>query len=248
MDGKALRILFEDEFLIAVDKPAGIHTAPLKLKESGTLLALVIEKYPEVAGLPGWKAVEPGLLHRLDQGTSGIVIVARTEPSFRALRRQFDSDKVGKIYSAACSPAAETGGPGRRQQIESRFAAYGPGSKMVRVVLPAGKKYRFSREASPDTYATETEIAARNGNVVLVRAHLTRGFRHQVRAHLAFLGFPIIGDPLYGVPVSPGFPERMYLHASQISFLHPGSGRPLIIESPLPPEFKAFFRDANLIY
>jgi 23S rRNA-/tRNA-specific pseudouridylate synthase len=112
---------------------------------------------------------------------------------------------------------------------------------MVRVVLPAEKKHRFTRKASPDTYTTEAETVARSGNFVLVRAHLTRGFRHQVRAHLAFLGFPIIGDPLYGIPVPPGFPERMYLHASQIKLIHPGSDQPLIIKSPLPSEFKAIF-------
>ena len=237
MDTKVLRILFEDEYLIAVEKPAGIHTAPLQPGESGTLLSLVMERYPEVAGLPGVKRVEPGLLHRLDRETSGIVIVARTEPSFRALREQFDSDRVSKEYSAVCAYLVEASGEDRSLRIESRFAACGPGNKMVRVVLPAERNRRFAREASPDTYTTKAKVVSRSGNFVLVRAHITRGFRHQVRLHLAFLGFPIIGDLLYGTPVSPGFPERMYLHASKIELVHPGSGKPLIIKSPLPPEF-----------
>ena len=250
MNSQELRILFEDEHLIAVDKPAGIHTAPLEPGETGTLLSLVMERYPEVGGLPGIKSVEPGLLHRLDWETSGLVMVARTERSFRALREQFDSDRVSKEYSAVCAQTAEASEEDRRLRIESRFAPYGPGSKMVRVVLPEEKRKRFSQRASPDIYTTEiVSIRSRHdtaftesGNFVLVQARLTRGFRHQVRAHLAFLGFPIIGDPLYGAAVPAGFPERMYLHASKIELVHPESGKPLSIKSPLPPEFKKILK------
>ena len=237
---KSLQILFEDKYLIAVDKPAGIHTAPLRPGEPGTLLSGVIQKYPEVAGLPGIKPIEPGLLHRLDCETSGIVIIALTEPTFRALREQFDSDKVSKEYTAVCAPTAKALMEGQSLRLQSRFAPYGPGSKMVRLVLPATKKKRFARKSSPGIYTTEIQIMARNKNVVLVETHLTRGFRHQIRAHLAFLGFPIIGDPLYGVPVPAGFQERMYLHALRIKFVHPESGKPLVIESPLPREFRGW--------
>lgn len=239
MNKKSLYILFEDDYLIAVEKPAGIHTAPLKPAESGTLLSLVIERYPEVAGLPGIKSVEPGLLHRLDLETSGIVIIALTRPCFIALREQFDSNKVNKEYTAVCTCAAEASKEQQLLHIESKFAPCGPGNKKVRIVLPSEGKKRVSRKISAEVYTTDARVVMKSRNLVLVQARITRGFRHQIRAHLAFLGFPIIGDPLYGAPVPEGLPARMYLHASQIKLTHPRNGKALIIKSPPPSEFTA---------
>jgi 23S rRNA pseudouridine1911/1915/1917 synthase len=233
-----LVVLFEDENLVALDKPAGLHTAPLRAGETETLLARVIERFPDVGGLPGVKPVEPGLVHRLDRETSGIVVVARTPEAFSALRAQFEAGEARKEYRAVCRSNAGAGAP-VRLSMQSRFAPFGPGRRMVRVVLPETRGARVLREASLVVYSTEARIEAREGERVFLSAELRVGFRHQVRAHLSHLGFPIYGDPLYGVPVPDGASVRMYLHASAISLRHPVSGEPMRLVSALPEEFRA---------
>jgi len=230
-----LRLVHVDDQILVLDKPEGLHTAPLREGEGGTLLDAVIEQFPEVERVPGIKPVEPGLLHRLDKGTSGLVVIARTVRAFTGLLAQFESGAVRKEYVAVCVP--RIGLRSTRLSVASRFASHGPGRAKVRVVMPFEHRAQVLREASPDTYHTEAEIADRGAGCCLVRCTITRGFRHQVRAHLAHLGLPIVGDPLYGAPVPPGFGERMYLHATAVELHHPADGRPLRFESELPPEF-----------
>jgi 23S rRNA pseudouridine1911/1915/1917 synthase len=233
-----LVVLFEDERVLVLDKPAGLHSAPLRTGETDTLLALVIERYPEVSTLPGVKSVEPGLVHRLDKDTSGIVVVARTPEAFAILRRQFEAGEARKEYLAVCrsNPGA---GDSTRHSLQSRFAPFGPGRRMVRVVLPEEKSARVLREASREVYSTEARVETREGERAFLSVEIRKGFRHQVRAHLSHLGFPIFGDPLYGVPAPRGAPVRMYLHASGISLRHPLTGEPMRIVSAMPDEFHA---------
>jgi 23S rRNA pseudouridine1911/1915/1917 synthase len=233
----ALSVLFEDSQLLAVDKPPGVHSAPLRRGEGGTLLGLVLARYPEVAGLPGIKPVEPGLLHRLDRETSGILLVARTAEAFHSLRAAFEAGRVRKEYTALCACRIEARA-GERLHLESRFAPYGRGGRRVRVLLPDEEGKPAAQKASPRLYRTEVEVLDRQGSWALVRASLLRGFRHQVRAHLAHLGLPIAGDGPYGVQAPPGAPERLYLHASALELPHPASGKALRLSSPLPPEFR----------
>jgi 23S rRNA pseudouridine1911/1915/1917 synthase len=244
-----LVVRYLDEALIVVDKPAGQHTAPLRPTDEGTLLAQVMAAYPEVAAVPGIKPVEPGLLHRLDRETSGLVVVARTPEAFQVLRRSFESGQTRKEYLAACASAGvEAGagaglhaGPDAVLRIESRFAPFGPGRGMVRVVAASETRARVLERASREAYATEAEVSLREPGRALLRARISKGFRHQVRAHLSFLGFPILGDPLYGAPVPPGATARMYLHAARIEMPHPLTGAMLVVESSLPAEFAALF-------
>jgi 23S rRNA pseudouridine1911/1915/1917 synthase len=236
-------ILFQDSALLAVDKPAGMHTAPLRPGEKGTLLGLVINAFPEVAALPGMKAVEPGLIHRLDRETSGVVVVARTAEAFAALRDAFDAGGVRKTYLAACAAGGTAaGGP---LCIQSRFAPLGVGRRKVRVVMPGARGRRILREAARELYTTRAEIAAAAPGRLLLRATIERGFRHQVRAHLAHLGYPIIGDELYGVEVPAGFPRRMYLHAAAIDLAHPLTGEALRLVSPVPEELGSMFPESE---
>lgn len=233
-----LSVVYADDQLIAADKPAGVHTAPLGKDRSGTLLELVIQEFPEVAAVPGIKPVEPGLLHRLDRDTSGLVIVARTAEAFVRMRRDFAAGRAAKEYIAVCRRGAGARPP---LDITSRFAPYGPGRRKVRVV-PAARGGARAKAAGRE-YRTELEVLAEHGGLLLVRARITRGFRHQVRAHLAHIGLPILGDPLYGVgapgPAAPA--PRMLLHASAIELPHPADGRRLRIASPLPPGFADLF-------
>ncbi len=259
-----LCVRYEDSDLVVVDKPAGMHTAPLARGDAGTLLELVLHAFPEVGGVPGIKPVEPGLVHRLDRETSGLVIVARTAAAFQALRLAFDSGAVRKDYLAACADSAAradsadgvTPASTGQLRMESRFAPYGPGRRMVRPVLPGERSARLLDAASPSLYVTEGRILRRSPGRALVSAWILKGFRHQVRAHLAFLGFPILGDPLYGVALPDdalpddalpddappgGVTPRMYLHAARVEIPHPGTGARLVVESPAPAEFMSLF-------
>jgi 23S rRNA pseudouridine1911/1915/1917 synthase len=240
MSASRLEILYQDSALLAVEKPAGMHTAPLRPGEKSTLLAMVIEAFPEVAGLPGLKPVEPGLVHRLDRETSGVVLIARTVEAFSALRDSFAAGGARKTYLAACGCAREPA-PAQPLRFDSRFAPLGVGRRRVRVVTAGERGRRLLRETTRELYTTEAEIAARGPGRLLLRVTITRGFRHQVRAHLSHLGCPILGDELYGTEVPAGFPRRMYLHAAAIALTHPLSGEPLRLESPMPAEFGLLF-------
>jgi 23S rRNA pseudouridine1911/1915/1917 synthase len=237
MSGNLL-VLFEDEHLVVVDKPPGMHTAPLRQDEGGTLLDMVIGRWPEVASVAGIRAVEPGLLHRLDRDTSGLVVVARTAAAFAALRRAFESGEAHKEYAACCAPGAN-GTAGEETVVASRFSALGPGRRKVRLVLPNEKRGRILRQATAETYTTRVSVLQRGPRAALVRALIDRGFRHQVRAHLAYAGLPIVGDTLYGAALPPGAPARMYLHAAGIEMPHPVTGAVLAVRSPLPADFEA---------
>ena len=241
METRRLVVLFEDSDLLVLDKPAGLHTAPLQPAETGTLLDQVIALFPEVAAVPGVKPVEPGLVHRLDRETSGLVVVARTAEAFALLRRAFVTGGARKVYLAACIEGNEEASAGASMHIASRFAPYGPGRRMVRVVLPGDAKKSFAREAARRIYETDAEVVYREAGRALLSARIVRGFRHQVRAHLSFLGWPILGDALYGFPAPPELPPRLYLHAARLEMAHPRSGAPLVVQSPLPAEFGAAF-------
>ena len=243
MPTRSLVVLFQDNDMLVIDKPAGLHTAPLRPGETGTLLGEVIASFPEVAGLPGVKPVEPGLVHRLDRETSGLVVVARSAEAFMLLRRAFMAGGARKTYLAACAGGGQERSVGALLHIESRFAPYGPGRRKVRVVLPMEGKKGTARQATRDTYETDAEVIFRRAGRALLSAAIVRGFRHQVRAHLSFLGCPILGDPLYGVPVPAELPPRLYLHAARLEMAHPRSGAPLVVKSPVPAEFKAAFPD-----
>jgi 23S rRNA pseudouridine1911/1915/1917 synthase len=235
-----LCIRYEDSSLVVVDKPAGMHTAPLAEGERGTLLGLVQDAFPEVEALPGLKSLEPGLVHRLDRDTSGLVVIARTAAAFEGLRRAFSAGSARKWYLAACA-SGDASPWTDHLRIESRFAPYGRGRKMVRPVFAGERSRKLLESAGSELYATEAAIVARGAGRALLSATILKGFRHQVRAHLACLGFPIFGDPLYGVTAPPGAPPRMYLHAQRIELPHPETGRTLTIESAPPPEFRALF-------
>jgi 23S rRNA pseudouridine1911/1915/1917 synthase len=233
-----MNVLYEDAALIAVDKPAGIHTAPLADGEIDNLMAAVLAAFPEVSSVPGIKPFEHGLLHRLDRGTSGVVVFARTADAFQALRSQFSGEEARKEYHAlcACAPARRAG---ETLAIQSMFAPAGRGRRRVRVVTPEEKSARHIQDTTTTVYATEATLDRVREGRALVTAMIRKGFRHQIRAHLAFAGLPILGDDLYGISVPPGAEARMYLHASAILLASPITGKELRIDSPLPPSFLA---------
>jgi 23S rRNA pseudouridine1911/1915/1917 synthase len=215
-----LSVLWEDEALVFVDKPAGMPSQPLAPGELGTVANALLARYPEMAAV-GDDRREAGLCHRLDVDTSGVLLAARTRPAWEAMRRAFGAEReVDKRYLAlACGPIADEG--------------------VIEVPLEnAGDHVRTALGGEGRPARTEFSVRARRGAYALVDVKLVTGVLHQVRAHLAAIGAPIVGDALYGGPSEPGL-DRFFLHAASLSVTHPVTREYLTVESPLPPMLAA---------
>ncbi|MBZ0270747.1 RluA family pseudouridine synthase [bacterium] len=219
-DDFPLDVLYQDDALVAVNKPAGRHTVPLRPGDRGTLAQALAARYPEMAGAGG-DPREGGVCHRLDLWTSGVLVAARTANDFAAVRAAFGAGSIRKTYLAIVAGAppdafdvdAPIGHPSRRAP---RVAVGGKG----RGVVPA--RTRFA-------------VIERVGETAIVRAYCATGAMHQVRAHAAHAGFPLVGDTLYGGPPHPA--GRYFLHAHTIELPHPRTGETMSIHAPPPEEF-----------
>lgn len=219
-----LRVLHEDEALVFVDKAAGTPSQPLQPGELGTVANALVAKFPEMSGV-GDDPREAGLCHRLDVETSGVLLAARTREAWEKMRAAFSDDRgVEKKYLALVKgPLADEG------TIDVPLKHSGDH------VVPAD-------DGRPAT--TEFSVRARRGSYALVDVKLITGVLHQVRAHLAAVGAPIVGDALYGGSEEPGL-SRFFLHAVSLGVQHPVTGKFLRVESALPPEL-AKVLDARL--
>lgn len=219
--GVSLVILFEDEALLAIDKPAGVPTQPIEPGETGTIANALIAKQSELAQV-GDDPREAGLCHRLDVETSGVLLAAKTKAAWKAMRAAFsEPGGVDKRYLALVrGPLADEG------EIELPLVHAGD---HVRPALE-GEEARPARSSF--------RVLKRKGVASLVEVRLFTGVLHQVRAHLAAVGAPIMGDTRYGGRTVEGL-SRFFLHAASLEFEHPVSRRLLRVESPLPAELKA---------
>lgn len=213
-----LSILHEDAAFVVIDKPAGVPSHPLRADERGTVASALLARYPEMART-GHRPLEPGILHRLDTQTSGVLLAARDPETFRVLALAHARGEFDKRYLALCR------GQLRAPQRVSGYLR----ADQRRVRVEAGE---FPR-ARP--IETELLAATEHGEYCLVEVRVPFAARHQVRAHLAALGHPIAGDSLYGGPSLPGL-DRHFLHASQLGFPHPRTGTPVRVVAPLPAE------------
>ena len=227
-------ILDETEDFSVVFKPPQMHSANLSHNSGGTLLDWYSQIFPPVKNLCGRKEGEGGLLHRLDFETRGLVLFAKNQKSLDHFLQQQAEGNFVKEYNAVCrTNTAEDssfppppfdhadGFPQTPFFIESFFRPYGPGRKQVRPVIDAGRKVKEIAKDKGGFYRTEIVSVLNNGEVVIT-AKLRRGFRHQIRCHLAWTGFPVINDSLYNNR-SPG--GILGLCASGLIFTDPGGGR-----------------------
>lgn len=232
-----LTILFEDRDLIVVDKPAGLVVHPAPGNQDGTLVnALLAHAGEDLPGIGGEK--RPGIVHRLDKDTSGVMVAAKSERAHRALSEAFAARALDRAYLAlAWGLPAPTEG-----EISAPIGRHPADRKRMAVVTRGGKdattRYRTRR--------------AWGAAVSLVECRLLTGRTHQIRVHMAHIGHPLVGDPVYLrrtpaaarlLPDAPraallAFP-RQALHAATLGFTHPVTGQPLSFESPLPPDFAA---------
>jgi len=223
-----LSVIYEDSVLLVVDKPAGMVVHPAPGHTGGTLVNALLAYCPELASSGDER---PGIVHRLDRDTSGLILVAKREKTRRALQQQFKDRLVDKAYLALLE--------GHLQPALGRIEApigRDPHHRQRMAVLPGGREavteYHVLEQASH-----ETGPAA--GDYTLVEAGPRTGRTHQLRVHFASIGHPVVGDPIYGrrkthLPVS-----RQFLHAWRLGFKHPGTGQRINLESPLPPELSS---------
>ncbi len=225
-----LPILYQDEDIVVVDKPAGMVVHPAAGHPSGTMVNALLHHVDDLSGIGGEK--RPGIVHRLDRGTSGLMVVAKNDAAHEALAQQFHDRQVDKEYVALVWGEVQ---PGRR--IDSPIGR-DPGDRKKM----SARAHR-SREAV--TRIVRTERFGRALTLAAVAIHTGR--THQIRVHLSSIGHPVVGDALYG-GVKRRIPgdlravarlERPFLHAARLAFKHPIDGRRLEFTSPLPADLVA---------
>jgi 23S rRNA pseudouridine1911/1915/1917 synthase len=211
----AVSWLYVDDAIVAIDKPAGVPSHPLRAGEAGTAAGAIAARFPECATA----SVDPregGLGHRLDNGTSGVLLAARSRAAWDALRAALRAPTCSKTYLAEVAGAPPDAG------VET--APIGRAGRR-------GGHVRVGAGRQPLPARTEWVVVERRATTAVVRARLHAGRAHQVRAHLAAAGFPIVGDDVYG-GAAPG--ARLHLHARAIALRHPLTNAPLLIEAPPP--------------
>jgi 23S rRNA pseudouridine1911/1915/1917 synthase len=214
-----LQILFEDEALLVVNKPAGLVVHPGSGTSSGTLVHALLHHSRSLSGIGG--PLRPGVVHRLDKETSGCLVVAKNDSTHLKLIRQFAGRQVEKLYLALCSGRFRK----RAGEIEAPIGRH-PVHRQKMAIVERGRPAK-----------TRYLVLQETADWSLVVCRIYTGRTHQIRVHLKHLGHPILGDAVYGRRAS-GF-HRQMLHAWRLGFSHPTDGRALHFEAPLPEDFKA---------
>lgn len=225
---RPLQVLLERDDVVVIDKPAGQPTAPLRPGELGTVANALVARYPEMASL-GFSPREPGLIHRLDNDTSGVVVAARTRKAFDALVAGLKQGKLHKRYLAVCIDDAMP----EQGSIEIPLAPHPKDKRRVLACLHP----RDVERLEPRPATTNYKVLRRVKGLALVELQAPKALRHQIRAHLAAISCPIAGDELYGAPPREGL-NRHALHASFVVW--PGSADvpAFTVGSSLPPEME----------
>jgi 23S rRNA pseudouridine1911/1915/1917 synthase len=221
-----LTVLFESADFVIVDKPAGLPTAPLSRTSGRSLASALLARYPEMAGV-GFREREPGLVHRLDTETSGVVVAARHEAAFRAARVALESHALEKRYLAVTGSGLSGSGT-----ISTRLGPDSADPRRVRV-------FADTTEGYAKACVTRYQVLESSAHFTLVELSVERAFRHQIRAHLAHLGYPIAGDAVYAGPLAPGLGERHALHGSYVAWAGDTRLTGFRAEAALPAELRA---------
>jgi 23S rRNA pseudouridine1911/1915/1917 synthase len=219
-----LEIVFEDDHLLIVDKPAGLVVHPAAGNYDGTLVnALLHHCAGRLSGIGG--VARPGIVHRIDKDTSGLLVVAKTDPAHEGLAKQFARHSIGRVYKAVVSGRVKTGAG----SVDAPLARSPQNRKKIAIVQ-GGKRA-----------VTHWKMIEPLNDAALIECRLETGRTHQVRVHMASIGHPLVGDPVYGrtrpahrdILKRLSF-ERQALHAAELSFLHPITGTPLTFQSATP--------------
>jgi 23S rRNA pseudouridine1911/1915/1917 synthase len=222
-----LTVLYEDDDVVAIDKPAGMVVHAGAGVRQGTLVNALLHRFARLSSLGGeWR---PGIVHRLDRLTSGVLLVAKHDQAHRALAAQFAAGSVRKLYLALVH--------GRIAEDAGRIQTPIARDPVRRVRMTA-------RLASGRRALTEYRVEQRYARHTLLKVRIATGRTHQIRVHLSSLGHPVAGDRLYGAPASRH--ARFFLHAWRIRFAQPTTGEILEVISPLPAELAEWLREIEL--
>ncbi len=228
-----LTVVYEDADCLVIDKPAGLVVHPAAGHRQDTLVNALLAHYPDMAAMLDPASVEgcrPGIVHRLDKDTSGLLLVARHEEARATLRRQFQERRVEKVYLALIY-----GWISPRQGRVVHTIGRDPRHRQRMAVIQGGREAVCEYEAQQ--FLVAAYGAAERCSLVQVRLHTGR--THQIRVQLAHLGYPVVGDAVYGLRKQRLACPRQFLHAHRLGFYRPGDGAWQQVESPLPADLAA---------
>src|SRR2546423_1149862 len=214
-----LEILFEDDDLLVLNKPAGLVVHPGAGHQEHTLVNALLAHCKNLSGIGGKE--RPGIVHRLDKETSGVLVIAKNDATHRDLSKQFAERTTGKTYLAlvAGMPRQKAG------MIDAPIARHPVHRQRMSIAQRTGRSAK-----------TNYRVLETNGDVSLVECTIHTGRTHQIRVHLHHLGNPVLGDKLYGGQPRGNFPRQM-LHAWKLSFRHPRTGKTMSFTAPIPRDF-----------
>jgi len=232
-----LRLVYQDRDLVVVDKPAGMVVHPAAGHSGGTLVNALLHHIDDLSGVGG--ELRPGIVHRLDRGTSGLMVIAKHDAAHQELSRQFRDREVDKEYLALVWGEVMAG-----RRIDAAIGRDPSNRKKMAAAPERPEPNRIRRSRDAVTRIVRAEHFGRTLTLVQVAIHTGR--THQIRVHLSAIGHPVVGDPLYG-GVHRRVPgdlravthlERPFLHAARLAFKHPADGRPMAFESDLPDDLQ----------
>ncbi|MBI3667726.1 MAG: RluA family pseudouridine synthase [Acidobacteria bacterium] len=231
-----LEILYEDETLVAIHKPAGMTVHAGAGRREGTLVNALLHHFRQLSQVGG--EARPGIVHRLDRLTSGVLLVAKTDAAHLRLAEQFARRQVRKTYWALVHGNFSVAGRRKwgRPVVENGVA-------WTRLEMPIRRDRRHrvkmtARARAGRTAVSDFRVLEDWPGFSLLEVRISTGRTHQIRVHLSAAGHPVVGDTLYGAPAQPALP-RYFLHAREIIFSHPADGRPITVRAALPPELEA---------
>jgi 23S rRNA pseudouridine1911/1915/1917 synthase len=228
-----IRIIYQDEHLVVLDKPAGMVVHPGAGHSTGTLVNALLHHITDLSGIGG--ELRPGIVHRLDRGTSGVMVVAKNDHAHQELSRQFADREVDKEYIALVWGLVQAG-----RRIDAAIGR------------DPSQRQKMSTRARRARSAVTRVLAARHfKGVSLLKVAIATGRTHQIRVHLSAIGHPIVGDPTYGglhrrTPANLRAVQRLerpFLHAARLAFIHPVDGRRVEFDSPLPLDLQVIIDD-----
>jgi 23S rRNA pseudouridine1911/1915/1917 synthase len=215
-------VVHADDAVVVVDKPAGLVVHPGAGNPDGTLVNGLLARFPDIAGVGA--ADRPGIVHRLDAGSSGLLVVARTAAASASLISQFAAHTTSRRYAALA-----WGHPDATRGIVDAPIGRDPADPLKMAVVADGRRARTEYEIVEKLHAPPADLA-------LLDCRLETGRTHQIRVHLAAIGHPLVGDSVYGAGRNTFGLSRLFLHAAELAFDHPASGERVTFDSDLPAE------------
>jgi 23S rRNA pseudouridine1911/1915/1917 synthase len=226
-------IIFENKDFLVINKPAGLMVHGVRIRSARrvdasregepTLVDWLVKKYPEIKNVGDEPILRPGIVHRLDKATSGVMIIAKTQASFEHLKKLFQEHRMKKTYVALVF-----GVPKKEQGTID--APIGIKSGTLKRSIHSSKMAKSA--------VTEYSLVKKIGDLSLLKINPKTGRTHQIRVHLASIGNPIVGDTLYGKKIQPEFAHRLMLHAASLEFSD-GEGNHFVFEAPIPDSFSS---------